>query len=164
MKIHGSDVRDMPKDPRATEQERHLGVIEEQREEEVDKHGLLIWTGLAPGDVASPVTWSSDLVPGQCPAVGQAACSIRKTAFKAATGRRAIKHPLTGCEIGVFLSLAPGEPIVASNHDTGEYWDGHVDITSPNRGIAWIFTQLGERKLVDISIHTIWRPDEIWKC
>lgn len=85
-------------------------------------------------------------------------------ASRAKFGRRRPKPRSTGCELEVFESLRVGDSIAVSNHDTGDFWRGSVDLTSPGQGIMWIITSLGERKLVDMSIHTCWRPDEAWKC
>jgi hypothetical protein len=68
------------------------------------------------------------------------------------------------CEIEVLLSLAPGHRIAVSDHGTGEFWRGSVDVTFPEHGFIWVFTDLGERKLLDVAIHTIWRLDLLWAC
>lgn len=52
-KSSAPDILDLPKHHHVTEQEGHPCPIEEQQQEEVEKHPLSIWTSLAPGDVVS---------------------------------------------------------------------------------------------------------------
>jgi hypothetical protein len=33
-------------------------------------------------------------------------------------------------------------------------------MTFPEHGFVWVITDFGERKLLDIGVHTLWRPDE----
>lgn len=99
-----------------------------------------------------------------CPAALQAGCSLRTAALDAGPGRNGLKESLTECEIEVFLSLAGGHRIVSRDRETGVLWRGRVDMTFPEHGFVWIITDIGERKLLDIGVHTVWRPDESGTC
>jgi hypothetical protein len=50
------------------------------------------------------------------------------------------------------------------DHETWELWCGWVDMTFPEQGLVWIIRDFGERKLLDISKHTVWRADESRTC
>lgn len=93
-----------------------------------------------------------------------AACSLRRAAVDVAWRRNGSKNSLTRCEIEDFLSLARGQRVAVKDHETGELWRGSVDTTFPDRGYVWVFTDLGERKLLDISVHTVWRPNKPRAC
>ena len=69
-----------------------------------------------------------------------------------------MKESLTECEADVFLSLALGHCIAVRDPETGALWTGRVDMTFPENGFVWVITDVGERKLLDIGVHTIWRP------
>jgi hypothetical protein len=99
-----------------------------------------------------------------CPTGCLATCSLRKAAVDIASGRRGAKDSLTRCEVEGFLSLKPGHRIVAWDHETGEVWHGAVDVPFPELGFVWVFADLGERKLLDISVHTVWRSDTSDVC
>jgi hypothetical protein len=47
------DVLISPKGHHATQQEGHPCLMEEPQQEEAEKHALLFWTALSPGDVLS---------------------------------------------------------------------------------------------------------------
>lgn len=53
----------------------------------------------------------------------------------------------------LFL-LAPGTPVEAYG-EGGTSWHGTVEDTAPEQGILWIYTDSGERKLLDIQQHTV---------
>ena len=95
-----------------------------------------------------------------CPAPRQARCSLRAAALDAAWGRNGSKESLTECETEIFLSLARGHRIIVRDHETGALWHGRVDMTFPEHGFVWVITDVGERKLLDIAVHTVWRPDQ----
>lgn len=99
-----------------------------------------------------------------CPAAREAGCSLRRAALNAAPGKNGLKESLTECEIEVFLSLARGDRIAVRDHETGALWRGRVDTPFPDHGFVWVITDLGERKLLDIGVHTIWRPEESGAC
>lgn len=101
---------------------------------------------------------TDSLMPGACPAAGQAPCPLRFAAAKLAAGRKAPKDSLTRCEVDAFLLLAAGHPVVVLDHETGEVWRGSVDAPFPEHGFVWVYTDLGERKLFDIALHTVWQP------
>jgi hypothetical protein len=52
-KLPEPEVGDLPKEPDAKQQEGLPYLIEGQQQEEAEKHALLTWTGLVPGDVVS---------------------------------------------------------------------------------------------------------------
>ena len=101
---------------------------------------------------------------GACPTDGQAACSLRKTAANLAAGRNGPKDSLTRCEVEAFPFLAPGHRIVVLDHETGEIRRGSVDAVFPHHGFVSMLTDLGERKLLDIALHTVWRSDTRQVC
>lgn len=108
----------------------------------------------APGGAVEPTV---------CPTSGRDPCSLREAAAGAASGSGGAKESPTTCEIEVLLSLAPGH-LIAVSDDAGQFWRGSVDATFPEHGFVWVFTDLGERKLLDIAVHTIWRLDSLWTC
>lgn len=59
-------------------------------------------------------------------------------------------------QLEVLFSLAPGHPIEARDR-YGNRWLGVVDATAPDHGIVWIYTDLSERKLLDLREHSIRR-------
>ena len=99
-----------------------------------------------------------------CPADRGAGCSLRAASVDVGSRRDGWKKSLTECEIKIFLSLAPGHHIAVKDHETGGLWHGHVDMTFPEQGFVWSITNFGERKLLDIGVHTVWRPDEPEAC
>lgn len=99
-----------------------------------------------------------------CPAARRAGCSLRTATLDAASGRNGLKESLTECEIEIFLSLARGHRIAARDHETGALWRGWVDMPFPDHGFVWVITDVGERKLLDIGVHTVWRPEESGAC
>lgn len=99
-----------------------------------------------------------------CPAARRAGCSLRTAALDTGLGRNGLKESLTECETEIFLSLARGHRIAVRDHETGALWCGLVDMTFPDHGFVWVITDVGERKLLDIGVHTVWRPDESGAC
>jgi hypothetical protein len=99
-----------------------------------------------------------------CPAARQAGCSLRTAALDAVPRRNGLKESLTECEIEIFLSLARGHRIAVRDHETGALWGGRVDMTFPEHAFVWVITDVGERKLLDIGVHTVWRPDQSGAC
>lgn len=75
-----------------------------------------------------------------------------------------MKESRIGCEIEIFLSLAPDHRIAVRDHETGALWHGLADMTFPGHGFVWVITDFGERKLLDIGVRKIWRPDESGAC
>lgn len=73
-----------------------------------------------------------------------------------------MKESLTECEIEIFL--ARGHRIAVRDHEIGALWRGSVDLAFPEHGFVWAIAACGERKLLDISVHTLWRPDESGAC
>ncbi|WP_284977229.1 hypothetical protein [Arthrobacter sp. efr-133-TYG-104] len=39
-----------------------------------------------------------------------------------------------------------------------------MDLPFPDHGFVWVINDCGERNLLDISVHTIWRPDKSGAC
>jgi hypothetical protein len=99
-----------------------------------------------------------------CSAVGHSVCTLRRAALDAASRRKESKDALSECEINLFLSLDRGHRIAVKDHQTGAFWLGSVDMTFPEHGFVWVITDFGERKLLDISVHTVWRPAEFMAC
>jgi hypothetical protein len=104
------------------------------------------------------------LMRGACPTAGQRPCSLRKAAANLAGGRNGPKDSLSRCEVEAFLLLAPGHRVIVLDHETGEMWRGSVDAPFPEHGFVWVFTDLGERKVFDIALHTVWRSDTHQVC
>lgn len=102
---------------------------------------------------------ADSFMPGACPTAGQTPCSLRKAAAYLAAERNGPKGSLTRCEVEAFLLLAPGHRVVVLDHETGEVWRGSVDAPFPQHGFVWVFTDLGERKVFDIALHTVWQSD-----
>lgn len=75
-----------------------------------------------------------------------------------------MKESLTKCEIEIFLSLARGHRFAASDHEIGALRRGWVNMTFPELGFVWVITEVGEWKLLDIGVHTVWRQDESGAC
>lgn len=115
-------------------------------------------SGTIPG--GRTVSW----MPGACSTAGQTLCSLRKTAANVAAGRIGPKDSLTRCEVEAFLLLAPGHRVAALDHETGEIRRGSVDAVFPEHGLVWVVTDLGERKLLDIALHTVWPTDARQVC
>lgn len=107
---------------------------------------------------------TDSFMPGACPTAGQMPCSLRKASAYLAAGRIGPKDALTRCEADAFLLLAPGHRVVVLDHETGDVWRGAVDAPFPQHGFVWVFTDLGERKVFDIALHTIWRSDTRQSC
>lgn len=99
-----------------------------------------------------------------CPAARQAGCSLRAAALGVASRRNGSKDSRTKCEIEIFLSLARGHRIAVRDHEAGAFWRGTVDMPFPEHGFIWVTTDFGERKLLDINVHTVWRPGESGAC
>ena len=98
------------------------------------------------------------------PTDGQATCSLWKAAANLEAGRNGPKDCPTRCEVQAFLSLAPGHRIIFMDHETGVVQRGVVDAPFPERAFVWVVTDLGERKLLDIALHTVWRPNVRQVC
>ncbi len=99
-----------------------------------------------------------------CPAAHQSGCSLRTAALEVVSSRNGSKDALSKCEIEIFLSLARGHRVAVRDHAAGAFWHGTVDLTFPEHGFVCVITEGGERKLLDISVHTVWRPDESGAC
>ena len=52
----------------------------------------------------------------------------------------------------MFLSVDRGHRTAVKDHETGESWHGSVDLTFPEQGFVWVISDLGERKLLDITV------------
>lgn len=111
-------------------------------------------SGRAPGSV-----WQ-----GAGPSAQRVTCSLRTTAADMKPRRHGSKNWLTRCEVESFLSLASGLSVAVRDHETGELWRGSVDVTFPEHGFVWVLTDFGERKLLDIGVHTVWRADTPRLC
>lgn len=99
-----------------------------------------------------------------CPTAKRAACSLWIAVASVASGRTEEKGPRTTCEVESFVSLAPGHHVAFTDHETGEFRHGFVHLTFPDHPFVWVYTDVGERKMLDSEIHTIWRPDTPPAC
>jgi hypothetical protein len=54
-----------------------------------------------------------------------------------------------------LLSVLAEDDRVEVRDDQGFRWTGVVDVSAPELGVVWIFTDNGERKAVDIYDFTI---------
>ncbi len=54
-----------------------------------------------------------------------------------------------------FLSLAPGEPVEVFNKKNVIQCRGVIQEMAPELGVAWILTDIGERRLVDNHEHLV---------
>lgn len=63
-----------------------------------------------------------------------------------------------------FNSLAPGESVEVFNKKNVLLSRGVIQETAPDLGVAWIRTDIGERRLVDIHEHLVRRcpPPPSW--
>lgn len=111
------------------------------------------------GNVPVTTATSAGLMDCECPSEGQGGNPLGTTVER--TGPR---RPLTGCEVETFLMLVPGSRIFALDPDSGEVWRGWVDTPFLEHGFVWVFTDLGERKLIDIAVHRISQPDNRYAC
>lgn len=107
---------------------------------------------------------TDSLLKTPCHVVRPAACSLRAAAADVTPSMSGAKDSLAKYEVAGFVSLAPGRRIVVRDHETGELWCGSADMTFPELGFVWVFTDLGERKLLDMGVHSVWRPDTPGAC
>lgn len=112
-------------------------------------------SGEAPGSV-----WQEACPPAQ----QRVTCSLRTAAADMKARRPGSKTSLSRCEVEAFLSLARGHSVAVRDHETGELWRGSVDVTFPEQGFVWVLMDFGERKLLDIGVHTVWRSDTPQVC
>lgn len=99
-----------------------------------------------------------------CRAAAQTDCWLRTSTADGASRRKGTRDSLTRCEIEIFLTLASGDRVAVKDHETGAFCQGAVDMTFPEHGIVWIITDLGERKLLDISVQSVWPTDGSRAC
>jgi hypothetical protein len=62
-----------------------------------------------------------------------------------------------------LLSVLAEDDRVEVRDDQGCRWTGVVDVSAPELGVVWIFTDKGERKAVDVydfTIETRWPSDQ----
>lgn len=64
---------------------------------------------------------------------------------------------LSEAEVSFLHSLLPGESVEIFDEREVAQWKGVVLETAPDIGVAWIRTDLGERKLLDIKEHSVRR-------
>ncbi len=55
-----------------------------------------------------------------------------------------------------WLSLVPGTRVDACDA-SGRRWSGTIEVTHHELGLVWICDHLGERKILDIHVHTLLR-------
>lgn len=114
-----------------------------------------------PGDAGTNSEMADSLMPGADPTAGRAPRLLRMAAANRTAGPQGSKDTLKRREAEAFLLLEPGHRVVVLDHETGHVWHGSVDTPFPELGFVWVFAELGERKLVDIALHTVWCPDAL---
>ena len=67
------------------------------------------------------------------------------------------KVKLSESEMGFMLSLAVGDLVEVFDDRSVVEWAGTLEEIAPELGIAWLRTDSGERKLLDIQEHSIRR-------
>jgi hypothetical protein len=107
---------------------------------------------------------SSSIMEGSCPPAQRVKCSLRTATLDTAPRRNASQNSLTRCEVESFLSLPRVHSPVGRDHETGERRHGSIDVLFPKWGFAWVLTDLGQRKLLDASVHTVLRSDTPRAC
>lgn len=68
-----------------------------------------------------------------------------------------MKSSLSRAEIDFLYSLIPGESVEIFDERNVAQWTGVVQETAPELGVAWIWTDMGERRLLDIQKHSVQR-------
>ena len=68
-----------------------------------------------------------------------------------------LKGELSQTEVEFLDLLIEGEPVEIFDERNTVQWRGTVEETAPELGVAWIRTDTGERKLLDIKEHSVRR-------
>lgn len=68
-----------------------------------------------------------------------------------------MSNNVSEAELEFLNALMPGEPVEIFDEKNIVQWKGIVQETAPKLGVAWIRTDLGERKLLDIQEHSVRR-------
>lgn len=64
---------------------------------------------------------------------------------------------LTQPEVEFLELLIEGEPVEMFDDRGNVQWRGAVEEIAPGLGVAWIRTDMGERKMLDIREHSVRR-------
>lgn len=67
-----------------------------------------------------------------------------------------MKESRVSAHTAAWFSLVPGTLIDVCDA-SGRRWSGTVELTHHERGLVWIYDQLGERKILDIHVHRVLR-------
>jgi hypothetical protein len=70
---------------------------------------------------------------------------------------RMTKAELAESEIAFMLSLAVGDPVEVFDDRSVVEWGGTLEEIAPELGVAWVRTDAGERRLLDVQEHSIRR-------
>lgn len=70
---------------------------------------------------------------------------------------RMTKVELSESEIAFMLALAPGDAVEVFDDRSAVEWGGTLEEVAPELGVAWVRTDTGERKLLDVQEHSIRR-------
>lgn len=68
-----------------------------------------------------------------------------------------MNNSLSGADVSFLHSLVAGESVEIFDDREIVQWKGVVLETAPDLGVAWVRTDLGERKLLDIQEHSVRR-------
>lgn len=68
----------------------------------------------------------------------------------------ALQDAISRIDVDFLLSLAPGDYVEAHSAN-GECVQGIVETTFVEQGMLWIYSHVGERKLLDVQEHRIQR-------
>ncbi|MFE4545477.1 hypothetical protein [Arthrobacter sp. NPDC056727] len=68
-----------------------------------------------------------------------------------------MKDDLTHAAISFLSSLQLGEWVEVLDNRNVVQWRGAIEETAPELGVAWLRTELGERRLLDIQEHIVKR-------
>lgn len=68
---------------------------------------------------------------------------------------------LTRTDIEVLQSLVVDDVVEVFDERGTVLWQGAVETSAPHLGFAWIRTDTGERKLLDIQAHSIRRCEDL---
>lgn len=65
-----------------------------------------------------------------------------------------MKEEMTRFKIRSLAKITSGQSLEVKD-SAGLTWLGTVDVTDEKHGVVWVFTNLGERKLVDMEEYSL---------
>lgn len=68
-----------------------------------------------------------------------------------------MKSALSTMEIEFLFSLVEGDPVEIFDERGNVLWRGWVETPAPELGVAWLRTEIGERRLLDFHEHFVRR-------